>query len=114
MNGNTLPPCPKIKKRFLPAILEDPKYKNLTREGKYLYQNFLTLAFAGWLFDENKNEIPLDQIQYFVDMDDLGLKIALLDLATEGLLKEVGGLLFLPCYFDHVKEIEDESEAVNG
>jgi hypothetical protein len=114
MNDKLLPPCPKIKKEFLPEILEDPKYISLTKEGKYLYQNLLTLAYAGWLFDEHKIEIPLDQIQYFVNMNDLGLRIAMLDLATEGLIARVGDMHFLPHYFDHVKEIGNESEAIDG
>ena len=103
-----LPDCPKIDKKFLPSILEDQTYKELTPQGKYLYQNLLTLAMAGWLMDENHRAIPLENIQNFVDMDDLSLKLAIIELGAEKLLQSVDGLLFLPRYFEHVQEAESE------
>jgi hypothetical protein len=96
----SLPLCKNPNKEFSTDLLKDELFLHLTTNAKATYLALLTKCDNG-IIDFDLREL-IDS-----DLTDWTLKLAMMELAVAKLIAQYEGILYLPRYNDHVKEVEN-------
>ena len=98
--SSKLPDCPNPNLEYKPELAEDPIFRDLSTDSKAAYLSLLARAENG-IIDFDLSEL-MDS-----NLTDWTLKLAMMELAASKLIGYIEGvMLYLPRYWDHVREVE--------